>query len=117
MRGMCVMIAASAVLFTVAGCTEENMACVPGSTQTCVCLGGGSGVQTCSTDGARYEACKGCTEKDPDGGKPDVGKPDGLTDGVLPDSGPCGAGKSLCNGKCVDLQQDSNNCGSCGNVC
>jgi hypothetical protein len=31
--------------------------------------------------------------------------------------GDCRAGLSECNLKCVDLNQDPNNCGSCGNVC
>jgi hypothetical protein len=29
----------------------------------------------------------------------------------------CGSGRFLCNETCVDLQNDDNNCGRCGNVC
>ena len=29
----------------------------------------------------------------------------------------CGEGYSECNGQCVDLMVDSNNCGACGVVC
>jgi hypothetical protein len=29
----------------------------------------------------------------------------------------CSPGPTNCNGACVDLQTDNNNCGSCGNVC
>ncbi|MGH8327355.1 MAG: hypothetical protein ACRET2_11375 [Steroidobacteraceae bacterium] len=31
--------------------------------------------------------------------------------------GPCPSGQTKCNGQCVDLESDTNNCGSCGNVC
>jgi hypothetical protein len=29
----------------------------------------------------------------------------------------CGAGQTFCGGRCVDLNNDSNNCGTCGNIC
>ncbi len=29
----------------------------------------------------------------------------------------CPTGTTLCNGNCVDLQSDANNCGQCGNTC
>lgn len=29
----------------------------------------------------------------------------------------CGNGQSCCNGVCIDLGEDVNNCGACGNVC
>jgi hypothetical protein len=31
--------------------------------------------------------------------------------------GGCPQGRTLCRGKCYDLQTDRNNCGQCGNVC
>jgi hypothetical protein len=34
--------------------------------------------------------------------------------GILPFSSQCSAGMSLCRGKCVNLQTDSDNCGACG---
>lgn len=34
--------------------------CVPGDTQACLCVGGGSGVQICSDDGTRWNSCQGC---------------------------------------------------------
>lgn len=29
----------------------------------------------------------------------------------------CGSGQTYCSGRCVDLTNDANHCGSCGNVC
>jgi Stigma-specific protein, Stig1 len=34
-----------------------------------------------------------------------------------PGKGGCPQGKTLCRGKCYDLQSDRANCGQCGNVC
>jgi hypothetical protein len=39
-----------------------------------------------------------------------------IVDGGLDDQG-CPAGTSDCNGRCVNLQLDSENCGQCGNSC
>lgn len=34
--------------------------CVPGQQVACACIGGGSGVQRCNSDGAGFGACYGC---------------------------------------------------------
>jgi hypothetical protein len=39
------------------------------------------------------------------------------TNGALVCSGVCGTGKAFCNGNCIDVSSDPNNCGACGNVC
>jgi hypothetical protein len=70
-----------------------------------------------------------------DGGEPDGGATGIVTIIVTPsaeDSEPvsqqappkeeppprrCEHGKTLCNGDCVDLQEQRENCGSCGNAC
>jgi hypothetical protein len=53
------------------------------------------------------------------GGAPNVtgGAPNvtGGTGGVVPNK--CGTGKAECNGTCVSIMSDRNNCGACGNVC
>lgn len=47
-----------AVVLLAVSCREEPKAlCAPGSTQACVCPGGGQGAQSCASDGARWEAC------------------------------------------------------------
>src|SRR5262245_55071311 len=33
------------------------------------------------------------------------------------DVSPCSSGRTNCEGRCVDLNTDSINCGSCGNIC
>lgn len=40
-------------------------ACVPGSTQACLCVGGRNGVQTCTPDGAGYQPCECAPLPDP----------------------------------------------------
>src|SRR4051794_28324390 len=43
---------------------------------------------------------------------------DSSSDGeVAVDASACDAGMAVCNGACVDLGTDPNNCGACGNVC
>ena len=39
-------------------------ACVPGSTQACLCVGGGSGVQSCTASGDAFESCS-CVAPEP----------------------------------------------------
>ena len=36
---------------------------------------------------------------------------------ISPDMPTCPTGKTACNGVCVDLQRDANNCGKCGAAC
>lgn len=56
--------ATAAVLLTLTACKGEEKACVPGSTQTCVCAGAQQGAQACAADGARWEPCA-CVAPDP----------------------------------------------------
>jgi hypothetical protein len=51
----------------------------------------------------------------PDVTPPDVVEPDRPLPEDLPP--PCPAGRTLCNGACVDLRSDPNHCGACGSVC
>jgi hypothetical protein len=51
------------------------MACVPGTQQSCACIGGAAtGIQICRTDGTGFESCFGC----PDQPIPDMSMPDDL---------------------------------------
>jgi hypothetical protein len=56
--------ATAAILLTLTACKGEERACVPGSTQTCVCPGVQQGAQACAADGARWEPCV-CVAPDP----------------------------------------------------
>lgn len=46
-------------LLLLSSCTRspKNLACVPGAQVACACLGGTSGIQVCTVDGARYDSC------------------------------------------------------------
>jgi cysteine-rich repeat protein len=46
------------------GDTNLPQGCVPGDTQACLCVGGGSGVQICADDGTRWGPCQGCVVAD-----------------------------------------------------
>ena len=41
----------------------------------------------------------------------------GTTGGTGTDGGVCPTGQTRCNGECVDLDTDPDNCGACGNAC
>jgi hypothetical protein len=45
-------------------------ACVPGVTQTCLCAGGGSGVQSCESTGAGFGACNCSAPNNPPAAAP-----------------------------------------------
>ncbi len=80
-------------------------ACVPGTTASCACPGGTSGVQTCNASGSGFGACENCTASTVDAGAtPDLG----LT---------CAAQQVLCGGACVNVQTDIANCGGCERSC
>lgn len=51
----------------------------------------------------------------PDVTPPDVVEPDRPVPEELPPA--CPAGRTLCNGACVDAASDPSNCGGCGNAC
>jgi hypothetical protein len=55
-----------------------------------------------------------------DGGttaKTDGGDGGGSTSPTPTPPSPCGAGRLQCNGTCIDVQSDANNCGGCGAKC
>ena len=104
-----------AVLTLVVGLTgacksEESSAplCVPGEAVACPCPAVDTqGVQACADDGQSFYACDcgGITGSGPwsDGG-----------------TSPCGgycAPQNCCDGECVDIMNDPENCGSCGQFC
>lgn len=97
------------------GCGDRDVqTCTPDSQRTCVCPGGGPGTQTCDKGGKSWHTCGGCGQSQ-DGGadaRTDTSPPD-----LSPDKAPCSAGKTLCDKACVDLQQDSKNCGACAKKC
>lgn len=98
-------------LVFVSSCSAEGMEgdggtrpnCTPGTTQACLCVGGGMGVQSCNAAGSGYEPCM-C----PDAGPPTG--PDASRDSGGPVAPRCGDG--LCNGTetCTDCPSD---CGAC----
>lgn len=53
------------------------------------------------------------TQSEPTGGD-DAGA---LPDADGGDASPCGAGRSSCNGICIDTSADDANCGACGHTC
>ena len=54
-------ILASTLLLLVA-CGDVGRDCDPGSTQQCLCVGGGTGVQTCNAEGTAWRSCKNCSD-------------------------------------------------------
>ena len=111
-----------------AGSKPDGGRCTPGDTQTCVCLGGGQGTQTCRASGASFGPCAGCGAELPDGlpvvmdgGSSACGTCDGCCDGTTclafasetkqkcgPRGAACGAcaGSDVCstsNGACVPM--------------
>ena len=66
-------------LLLLAGCADEvGQTCAPGSTQTCLCVGGASGVQECNQAGSGWDKCV-CTTT------PDAGVDGPRNDGPRPD--------------------------------
>lgn len=106
-------------------------ACVPGATQACACIGGGSGVQTCSDDGSRLGACVGCPTPD---ASPPIdssclrnctgrscgddgcgGQCGSCASGQMCSSGTCVSGMSTCTPQCSGRVCGPDSCGgSCG---
>ena len=86
-------------------CGGSKQNCVPGATQPCHCMGGGAGVQICSSAGTGWEACN-CTVQ-ADGGPAQDGGPmeDG---GPAQDGGPIPDGGLGLGSPCTDPTQ----CGS-----
>ena len=84
--------------------------CTAGDTQTCACLGGGQGTQTCRASGTSYGPCGGCGPEEEDGPLP-----------ILHDMGgsPCGDCDGCCNGAvCVPYASETNtSCGARGQSC
>jgi hypothetical protein len=84
--------------------------CVPGTTQTCVCLGGGEGMQTCRASGTSFGACTGCGNDVPD-----------LPNSQNPAGSECGDCDGCCDGstciKTADQSDPSGKCGPRGSTC
>lgn len=98
-------LAALAAAIALSACDADggnNPICAPGTTQSCICPGGASGVQTCNSAGSGWDACV-CSSPDTstDTGVPDVAPdtpadvppectPDGVWDiTITPTSGTC----------------------------
>jgi hypothetical protein len=85
--------------------------CNPGDTQSCICLGGGMGTQTCRASGASFGPCNGCG----------TDLPDGLTvnNDAFMSTSSCGTCDGCCNGAtCVPLASETNTqCGKRGSTC
>lgn len=65
------------VLLLLVGCedaSEPLSTCVPGEVRACPCPGGGTSVQTCADDGARFGPCGVCVSPIPDAGGADAGE-------------------------------------------
>ena len=79
--------AATLCLTLIMGCSNPTVGCIEGTTQSCACSGGRSGVQTCTAEG-RFAACD-CESDADDAGRFDAGvRPDsGGVDGGSPDGG------------------------------
>lgn len=56
------LLRAIALLALLAACGSDpkQQDCTPGETQACLVAGGGSGVQTCSSDGSGFGSCMIC---------------------------------------------------------
>jgi len=91
------------------GAKMDGGRCVPGDTQSCICLGGGQGTQTCRASGASFGPCAGC------GG---TELPDGLMPADLAGTG-CGNCDGCCDGAtCIPFNGETNaKCGGRGQAC
>jgi hypothetical protein len=96
--------------FDLAGQSQQNPTgrCSPGDTQSCVCLGGGQGTQTCRSSGASFGPCTGCAGGD----QPDAMPVQGTGSG-------CGTCSGCCAGtQCIPLNNESpSQCGLPGQTC
>lgn len=99
------------MILVLAACGEsggDGGVCTPGTTQSCLCPGGGTGVQTCLSDGSGWGTCD-CsgldTSTDPD--VPPDTSPDTATDPGCVDA--------TCNSECRDAGYAGGSCvaGSC----
>jgi hypothetical protein len=127
-----------------AGDPGGDRLCTPNETRSCLCPGGRSGVQSCTSSGDGYTSCAGCSASATCGDgtcngsetcsscRQDCGAcgatcGDGSCNGgetcssCSTDCGPCSstcsAGETRCSGSCVNLASDRSNCGTCGNAC
>lgn len=75
-------------------CNASGPLCVPNTTLECLCVGGGTGVQSCLDDGSGYTPCAGCG----DVSQPDVGQPDAGAS----DTGDAPAPPSDAGGECTE---------------
>lgn len=99
-----VWAALSACMASGGGGGGGGSARVPGATQSCACVGGATGVQTCNTLGTGYGACIGCPVSD--GGTADAcvatcGGRNCGDNGCGGSCGSCSAGQTCMNGTCT----------------
>lgn len=89
------------------GNKDGGMRCTPGDTQECICLGGGTGTQTCRASGSSYGTCTSCTTLFDGGGSADMAQ------------GPCGNCDGCCDGTtCLPFAMETNmKCGVRGTTC
>jgi hypothetical protein len=88
----------------VSACAPEmpSRACSPGATQSCLCVDGRMGAQSCDDQGTRWGACSCQPLPIPPA---DAG----------PEPPTCSG--TVCGGQCVDTNSDGEHCGSCGTAC
>ena len=112
-------------------CLCTHTTCPPGTSQDpatcqCLCPPGQTSCPTGCVDLQSDDAnCGACGTVCPSGQSCQSGQclctpvtcPSGATQDPITCQCPCPNGQSDCNGACVDLQNDANNCGSCGHQC
>ncbi len=116
-----------AAMLATTGCPSPTSTCVPGSTAACLCVGGGSGVQSCRANGT-FAVCE-CASPGVDASVPSLDAfvdptVDAFVDptvdaSVVPGvdtagTSSCPAPFAECAGRCVDTSTDEAHCGGCG---
>ena len=96
-------------------------ACAPGKQIACACVDAPDGVQICSANGSVYGACQCGGTTGAQGGNSAAGTSGsvGATTAGAGGAGnpPCEDGLEECDGQCVDIASDPDNCNGCGLSC
>jgi hypothetical protein len=112
------LLACGSVLLFAVGCSSSSGGNAGGGPD-----GGGSdgttdGMQSGSETGSDAAGDSGNGTGDASSGSDSMGGNDSPYDAGPPgDATSCGIGFSLCNGYCVNVNNDIHNCGGCGTVC